>query len=147
MPEARVGALQERDLANLVGWLVELGRHDELVALCRDRLAAFARRPDVEPLARLAAEALMDIEAYEQALAVSQAAFQQLNIPYHAYDAACHLVRLERLEEATQWLRRAIDAGLDCGTMLQTEPALAPLRNRADFIELIERNEATKARA
>jgi hypothetical protein len=89
----------------------------------------------------------MDIEAYEQALAVSQAAFQQLNIPYHAYDAACHLVRLERLEEATQWLRRAIDAGLDCGTMLQTEPALAPLRNRADFIELIERNEATKARA
>lgn len=147
MPEARVGALPERDLAELVGWLVELGRYDELVALCRDRLGAFARRADVEPLGRFAAEALTDAEAYEHALEVAQAAFSQLNIPYHAYDAACHLARLGRVDEAMQWLRRAIDAGLDCGAMLQTEPALAPLRTRADFVELIERNEGTKARA
>jgi Zn-dependent protease len=147
MPEARVGALPERDLAELVGWLVELGRYDELVALCRDRLGAFARRADVEPLARFAAESLADAEAFEHALEVAQAAFRQLNIPYHAYDAACHLARLERLNEAMQWLRRSIDAGLDCGAMLQTEPALEPLRTRPDFIELVQRNEGTKARA
>jgi Zn-dependent protease len=147
MPEARVGALPERDLAELVSWLVELERYDELVALCRDRLGAFARRPDVEPLARLAAEALVDVEAYEHALKVAQAAFRQLNIPYHAYDAACHLARIERVEEAMQWLRRAIDAGLDCWAMLRTEPALAPLRTRADFIELVQQGDATKARA
>lgn len=147
MPEARVGALAEPDLATLVGWLVELGMHVELVALCRDRLAAFARRADVEPLARLAAEALVGAEAYEQALEVAQAAFRQLNIPYHAYDAACHLARLERPDEAMQWLRRALDAGLDCGPMLETEPALELLRTRADFIELIHRASVTKARA
>jgi Zn-dependent protease len=147
MPEARVGALPERDLAILVGWLIELGRRDELLALCRDRLAAFARRADVEPLARLAAEALVDAEAYEHALEVAQAAFRQLNIPYHAYDAACHLARLERPEEAMQWLRRAIDAGLDCGAMLETEPALEPLRGRAEFIELVQRTVVAKARA
>jgi hypothetical protein len=147
MPEARVGALPERDLADLVGWLVELGRYDELVALCRDRLGAFARRADVEPLARFAAEALTDAEAFEHALEVAQAAFRQLNIPYHAYDAACHLARLERPEEAMQWLRRAIDAGLDCGAMLETEPALEPLRGRAEFIELVQRTVVAKARA
>lgn len=147
LPEARVGALAERHLATLVGWLVELGRYEELVALCRDRLAAFARRADVEPLARLAAEALVDAEAYEHALEVAQAAFRQLNIPYHAYAAACHLARLERPDEATQWLRRAIDAGLDCGPMLETDPALELLRTRAEFIELIQKAGATKARA
>lgn len=147
MPEARVGALPERDLAELVGWLVELERYDELVGLCRDRLGAFARRADVEPLARFAAEALTDAEAYEPALEIAQAAFRQLNIAYHAYDAACHLARLDRPEEAMEWLRRAIDATLDCGAMLQTEPALAALRTRTEFIELVQRIEATKARA
>jgi Zn-dependent protease len=136
LPEARVGALPERELTQLVGALVELGRHDELVSLCRDRLRAFARRDDVEPLARVAGEALADAEAYEHALDVAQTAFRQLNVPYHAYDAACHLARLDRLDEAMEWLRRAIDAGLDCAAMLEAEPALEPLRARADFLDL-----------
>jgi hypothetical protein len=147
IPEARVGALPERDLAELVAWLVELRGYDELVALCRDRLSAFARRADVEPLARFATEALADAGAYEHSLEVAQAAFSQLNIPYHAYDAACHLARLERPDEAMRWLQRAIDAGLDCGETLQTEPAFAHLRSRSDFQELVKRSEATKAGA
>jgi Zn-dependent protease len=147
MPDARVGALPERDLAGLVGWLVELGRYDELVALCRNRLGAFARRADVEPLARFAADALADAEAYEHALEVARVAFWQLNIAYHAYDAACHLARLGRADEAMRWLKQAIDARLDCGATLESEPAFAPLRLRADFAELVQRSESTKARA
>lgn len=147
LPAARVGALPERELADLVGWFVHLGRYDELVELCRERLSAFARREDVEPLARLAAAALSDAGAHEHALVVAQAAYRQLNIPYHAYDAACHLVRLERPDEAVRWLRHALDAGLDCVRTLQTDPALEPLRARADFIELLAREAVTRTNA
>jgi hypothetical protein len=142
LPEARIGALGERELAELVDVLVKLGRIDELVALCRERLTAFARRDDSEPLARLAAEALADEDAHEHALAVSQVAFQQLNIPYYAYEASCHLVRLCRYDEAIEWLGRAIEARLDCGDTLLTDPAFDPLRDRADFREIVARGTA-----
>ena len=75
---------------------------------------------------------------------VAQVAFRQLNIPYHAYDAACHLARLHRLDEAVEWLRHALDAGLDCGETLMSDPALEALRSRADFLELAAMNGATK---
>jgi Zn-dependent protease len=136
LPEARAGRLDEGDLADLVAVLVRLKRRRALVELCRERLGAFARREDAAPLARVAAEALADDGAHEEALAVSKAAFQQLGVPHHAYDAAAQLVPLGRHEEAVAWLRRAIDAGLDCAGTMWTDPALEPLRGRADFAAL-----------
>jgi len=104
------------------------------------RLTAFARRADAVPLARLAAEALAEKGAWSQALEVSQLAFQQLHIPYHAYDAACHLVRLGRLDEAVRWVETAIEAGLDGPGTLVTDPALEPLRQRDDFLAAVTRS-------
>lgn len=95
------------------------------------------RKDDVEPLARLSAEALAEEGATEEALAVAQLAFRQLRIPYHAYDAACFLAGLDRADEAVQWLERAVDAGLECRPdTLLADPAFAPLRARPDFREL-----------
>jgi Zn-dependent protease len=139
LPEARLGRLAEDDLAELVAVLVRLKRRGELVALVRERLAGFARKGDAAPLARLAAEALAEADAHEDALAVAQTAFRQLGIAHHAYDAAGHLVRLGRHGEAVEWLGRAVDAGLDCGASLHSDPALAPLRERADFDALVVR--------
>jgi Zn-dependent protease len=140
MLEARAGALSEWDLAEQVGVLIRLGREDQLVELCRERLTAFARRADAEPLARLAAEALAEEGAHEQALEVAQLAYRQLHIPYHAYDAACHLVRLGRLDEAVRWIETALEAGLDAPGMLMTDPALEPLRERDDFLAAVARS-------
>lgn len=139
LPEARLGALPERELAELVGALLRLGREAELVALCRERLTAFARKADAAILARLAAEALGDDGAYEEAAEVAQLAFQQLRVPYHAYDAACHLVQLGRDDQAIEWLERAVAAGLELGEALQSDPALEPLRDRPGFQELAAR--------
>jgi hypothetical protein len=139
LPEARLGALPEGDLAQLVGALVRVGREADLVALCRERLCAFARKDDAEPLTRLAAEALAEDGALEDALAVAQSAFRQLRVAHQAYDAACLLVQLEQPEEAVRWLVHAVEAGLDCGAMLRDDPALAPLRQRPDFLAVAER--------
>lgn len=136
LPEARLGALPESDLADLVGALVRTGQEDELVALVGDRLRGFERRRDAAPLAQFALDGLSMIGAHEEAAAVAQLAFQQLDVPQYAYDAAAHLVALERLDEAVAWLRRAMEAGLDCGMMLLSDPALEPLRGRADFFDL-----------
>jgi hypothetical protein len=142
LPAARLGRLPERDLADLVGALLRLGREEELVALCRDRLTGFARKADAVPLARLAAETLADDGAYEEAAAVAQLAFIQLRIPHHAYDAACSLVQLGRADEAVEWLERAVAAGLDCEDALRTDPALEVLRGRRDFCDLVARTGA-----
>jgi Zn-dependent protease len=147
LPEARLGRLEVAELSDLIGGLVELGRLDELVALCRDRLGTFARREDAGPLARLAAGALAEAGAHAHALEVSQLAFRQLGVPYHAYEAAGHLVRLGRPEEAVRWIEHAIDAGLDCGHTLLTDPDLEPLRDRPDFLEVVARGASRKTSA
>lgn len=147
MQPARGGWLEEHELARLVAWLVEAGRHDALVALCRERLGAFARRDDAAPLARLASEALSEAGAREPALAVAQLAFQQLRIPWHAYDAACHLAQLGQPDDAMRWLERALDAGLECGAEALADPALDPLREREDFARAVARVTARFARA
>jgi hypothetical protein len=136
LPLARVGTLPEADLADLVGALVRAGREDELVELVRDRLKGFARRADAAPLAQLAAEGLSAAGAHEEGLAVAVLAFQQLHVPQHAYDAATHLVALERHDEALEWLRNATEAGLACGSIMLSDPALEPLRSRPDFLAL-----------
>jgi Zn-dependent protease len=136
LPAARVGALPESDLADLVGALVRTGEEGALVALVRDRLRTFGRRRDAGPLAQFAMDGLSMIGAHEEAVEVAELAFQQLDVAQYGYDAAVHLVALDRRDEAVAWLRRAMEAGLDCGMMLLSDPALEPLRGRPDFFDL-----------
>jgi hypothetical protein len=145
LPEARLGRLSERDLATLVDAMVKLGWETQLLSLCRERLTGFARVGDAEPLSRLAAEALAEEGADEEALAVAQLAFQQLNLAHHAYAAAALLVRLARNDEAMEWLGFAVRGGLDCAQALRTDPQLAPLRERPDFAPLVADADARSA--
>ena len=50
-----------------------------------------------------------------------------------AYNLACTLCRLERLDEAEAALEQAVELGLQNPQMLLTDEDLAPLRGRADF--------------
>lgn len=147
LPPASVGALPEPDLADLVGALVRTGREAEVVALVQSRLKGFARRRDAAPLAQLAVEGLSAAGAHEEAAAVAQLAFQQLAVPQYAYEAAIHLAALARHDDAMTWLGRAAEAGLPCGTMMLSDPALEPLRGRADFFEMAMRAGAKEGAA
>jgi hypothetical protein len=133
---AEAGRLQAGDLAELVSALVRTGGEADLVELVRSRLQGFGRRADARPLAQLALDGLSTVGAHAEAVAVAQLAFRQLRISQHAYEAAVHLVALDRLDEALEWLRRASEAGLDCGAIMLSDPALAPLRGRPEFFEL-----------
>lgn len=139
LPMAEAGRLLEADLAQLVSALVRTGGEADLVELVRSRLQGFGRRADARPLAQLALDGLSMAGAHEEAATVAQLAFRQLRLSQHAYEAAIHLVALDRLEEAMEWLRRASEAGLDCGAMMLSDPALEPLRARPDFLELATR--------
>lgn len=134
---ARVGRLPEHALAGLVRTLVDSGRHAELAALARERLATFDRRGDAGPLARLAVQALADEGLPDAALGVAEAAFRQLRIGWFAYEAALLAVELTRPGDAVGWLGRALEAGLDCRGVMADDPGLAPLRGREDFEALL----------
>ncbi|HZI94050.1 MAG TPA: protein kinase [Patescibacteria group bacterium] len=64
---------------------------------------------------------------------------------HHAqYDVACALVALGDLDDASRWLRDAVDNGYPCPTLFAADPLLDPLRERADFLQLMEKLEAER---
>jgi eukaryotic-like serine/threonine-protein kinase len=60
-------------------------------------------------------------------------------LPMAHYNYACVLVRLHRLDEAMAHLTSLFDHSQGSVVFIAVEPALAPLRGRADFMELVAR--------
>jgi hypothetical protein len=139
LADARVGRIPLDALAAVVAGAIRRGRHHELLSVCRDRLCGFARARDAAVLVRLASDALWDAGHAEDAIAVAQLAFEQLHAPDHAHDAACRLVELGQLDEAMEWVERAAHAAGERSDLLLDDPALDPLRDRADFARLAAR--------
>jgi hypothetical protein len=135
--EARVGSLPADALARLAVELVERGRAEELVGICRDRLGGFERARDARALARLASEALWEGGERERAVEVSRLAYEQLHAADHAHDAACRLVEMGRIEEGLHWAERAARAAGPDARALLADPALEPLRDLPEFRELV----------
>ena len=57
--------------------------------------------------------------------------------PIHAYNAACASARLGHLEQGLQWLQQAVARGYADKDRLQSDPDLAPLRQRPAFAEIL----------
>lgn len=77
--------------------------------------------------------ALFYDEHYAHALAVSELAWNRFTDPTHAYNAACSLARLGRIEEGIDHLDTAIRAGFTDALKIADDPDLAPLRVHPRF--------------
>jgi tetratricopeptide (TPR) repeat protein len=139
---------------------LQLGKYEYAATLLRDALAA---QPDDHTASRLAhalvyykktdeALALADHPAcgpytldvlmaaafyaqrYAEALRLGERWFAAKPHPRCAFNLACTLARMERLDEAGGWLARAVDAGWKDLKTFDEDPDLAPLRGRADYL-------------
>jgi hypothetical protein len=90
-------------------------------------------------LVSAAAEELVEAEALDEALLVRRTAFEVTGAPFHAYEAALCLARQGNGDEAVEWLRESVEAGLDGAAAQLADPELAALRGREDFAGLLDR--------
>ena len=79
---------------------------------------------------------LFHAECFEAALAVSQLAFERFGSAEHAYNAACALSRLGRVDEGLDVLTKAIQAGFEDKKQLDDDVDLAALRTHPRWAEV-----------
>lgn len=82
-------------------------------------------------------QALFSQNRFDDALRASEALYARHNQPTHAYNAACSLARLGRIDDGIEWLRLAVAGGFRDREKLQTDPDLASLRSDPRFQELV----------
>jgi Zn-dependent protease len=70
---------------------------------------------------------------YEQAATVAEIAFTRHASPDDAYNAACSLCRMHKLQESLQWLERAIEAGYAKAKQLDEDEDLAEVRTLPEY--------------
>ena len=71
--------------------------------------------------------------SYEAALEATSLAFERFKTGVHAYNAACSLARLGRVDEGIAWLEKAVLAGFDDGQQLDDDEDIAALREDPRF--------------
>lgn len=82
--------------------------------------------------------ALFYDEHYEDALAVSDLAWNRFRDPTHAYNAACSCAKLGRIDAGLEWVRTAVTtAGFRETEKLETDDDLAPLRADPRWREIV----------
>ena len=144
------GGLPERALPHA---LEALGKEPtEAVAALAVRLLVRARRlEDAERTTRefawktpakrdaLLADVAAAREDHGAAAALFASAFEAEGQPEHAYQAARSHARGGQVSAATEWLKRALEAGFDDLDTLQGEPTLAEVRTHPEIAERLGR--------
>jgi Zn-dependent protease len=75
-------------------------------------------------------------EQFELALEASQLGFERFGRGVFAYNAACSLSRLGRVDEGIDWLQRAQSSGFDAGEQLDSDADISALRADPRFAEI-----------
>jgi Zn-dependent protease len=108
------------------------GRHEEAMSL--------AANP---ALTEVASQLYLAIESeafrtgeYEISARAGQLLYQRTGDPAAAYNVGCALVRMNRNDEALQWIGRSVKGGFADEGMLRADPDLAPLRMLPEFEQL-----------
>lgn len=117
----------------LVSALDDDRRRDEIITAAVSRLAL---SPQEQEVAAAAAEKLFHSGHIEAALVLCQKAFDVCKAPGFAFNAACCLCRLGRVDEGLEWLTQAVRAGYKSPVSLEEDPDLAPLRSHPGFAAL-----------
>ncbi len=109
-------------------WEEALVCAEELVRLAPDRVSGYLNRSYA--MRRVPQGGL------EKAWRCLRPAYDQFpQVPLVAFNLACYAAQLGRLDEAWQWLQRAVAAGGDAESikaMALTDPDLAPIRDRLE---------------
>jgi hypothetical protein len=105
-------------------------------ALLSESVSRLALSPPEQELALGAAEKLFHGGHVEAALVLCQRAFEVCRAPVFAFNAACCLCRLGRVDEGLEWLTTAVTAGYRSSELLDDDPDLAPLRAHPAFAAL-----------
>ena len=121
------GAATADDRPLLLSALIAQERFDEALALTRAHV----------DIAGAAATKLFSAGAYSQALEVSTSERIRTGDGVHAYNEACCLCHLGRLEDAVTALQKAKALGYGGLSQLQTDADLAQVRNRPEVQALL----------
>lgn len=112
--------------------ILDAGAFDDVV----DRLATVADRPAAAAgLARLQ-EVLHRAGHFTEAISVGERGFGPTGSGVIAYNTACSLARVGRIDDAVAWLRRAAGAGWHDTVVLDSDPDLATVRDLPVFAEV-----------
>lgn len=76
--------------------------------------------------------------SYEPSALAGSMAFRLERDPVVAYKVATALGRLDRIDEAVQWVRAAVDAGLPDVSLLPLDPDMAPLKDNPEFEDIVK---------
>ncbi len=76
---------------------------------------------------------LFSARRYEAAIELGQLLFTQFGLGADAFNVACAFGKLLRGDEALRWLDRALDAGLDDPSVLDTDADLSDVRSLPGF--------------
>ncbi|MGH9830628.1 MAG: TPR end-of-group domain-containing protein, partial [Blastocatellia bacterium] len=75
---------------------------------------------------------------YELSARAGDLAFRKDRDPAAAYNVACALGRLSRIDEAVMWVGAALDAGFPDVSLLSLDPDMAPLKGHPEFQRLVK---------
>ena len=121
------GAAKEEDLPLLLAALIAKERFDDALELGRTHLS----------LAHLASTRLFEAGAYAQSLELCTAERIRTGDGVHAYNEACCLCQLGRLDDAVTALQKAKTLGYPELGHLQTDKDLEPVKNRPEVLALL----------
>ncbi len=141
LPEVKNGELTVTAAPLLASALLARQQLEQVEAVASLMLAKATTR--AEPAGHVAADLsarLFHASAYEACLRVCEAMWKKFKAGPDAFNVACCLVKLQRLDEAMAWLHEAVKAGMPkVKQTLETDVDLEPLRARPDFVVLLER--------
>jgi Zn-dependent protease len=121
------GAAGETDRPLLLSALIAKERFDDALTLARSHVE----------LAGSASTKLFEAGAYAQALELCTAERVRTGDGVHAYNEACCLCHLGRLEDAVTALQKAKTLGYTGLAQIKTDEDLAPVRNRPEVLALL----------
>ncbi|HYL98056.1 MAG TPA: hypothetical protein VEZ90_03800, partial [Blastocatellia bacterium] len=75
---------------------------------------------------------------FEVSARAGDLAFRKDRDPAAAYNVACALGRLSRIDEAVMWVGAALDAGFPDVSLLSLDPDMAPLKGHPEFERLVK---------
>lgn len=119
----------------------ETDKRDALISASLERVAL--SQPE-RVVAHAVAEKLFVSGHIEPALVLCRIAFEKSKEPVFAFNAACCLCRLGRVDEGLVALEQAVKAGYRGAEALEKDPDLAPLRELPGFAALREQVRVAK---
>lgn len=136
LAEAIVGRSDDFVASRLARAVVTSGRIEPVLALLASEKNAAAVGP--RPFQIIGSE-LAYAGRHEAARQIGEALFERFHEGPDAFNVACALGKLERLEDALVWLEKALDAGLPDKSVLDTDADIAAVRALPGFQALREK--------